>query len=125
MAYWLLKTEPSEYSFDDLVADKRTAWDGIANPVAKKHVAAMKRGDRAVVYHTGGERRAVGLAEVVTEGEAPEIKAGARLARPVDLAELKASALFKASPLVTIGRLSVVPLDAKQFQLILRLGGAA
>jgi predicted RNA-binding protein with PUA-like domain len=125
MAYWLLKTEPSEYSFDDLIKDKRTTWDGIANPVARKHAAAMVKGDRVVIYHTGGERQAVGLAEVVAEGEAPAIKPGARLARPVELAELKASALFKTSPLVTIGRLSVVPLDAKQWQLILKLGGAA
>src|SRR5262245_3618911 len=119
MAYWLLKTEPSEYSFDDLLRDRETTWDGITNPVAVKHLAAMAKGDRVVVYHTGGERRAVGLAEVVAAG--PRIAAGARLPKPVGLDALKAAAAFKTSPLVKIGRLSVVPLEPKQWQLILKL----
>ena len=121
---WLLKTEPSEYSFDDLVKDKKTRWDGITNPVALKHARAMKKGDAVVIYHTGGERRAVGLAEVSDAGEAPEIRAGARLAEPVGLEVLKASALFATSPLVKIGRLSVVPLDEKQLAFIRKRGGA-
>jgi len=122
MTTWLLKTEPSEYSFDDLVRDQKTAWDGVANPVARKHLAAMKKGDAVVIYHTGGERRAVGLASVAAAGEAPVIAAGARLPQPVSLDALKAAPAFAASPLVKIGRLSVVPLDAKQAQLILELG---
>ena len=120
MAYWLLKTEPSEYSFDDLVREKRTTWDGVTNPVAVKHLAAMKKGDQAVIYHTGKERRAVGLAEITAAG--PALRPGAPLPRPVPLDELKAAAAFAASPLVTIGRLSVVPLDPKQWQLVLKLG---
>jgi len=120
MATWLLKTEPSEYSFDDLVKEKRTRWGGITNPTARKNARAMQKGDRVVIYHTGGERRAVGLAEVAAAGDEPEIRAGKRLAKPVGLDEIKASALFKTSPLVTIGRLSVVPLDAAQFDFIVR-----
>ena len=119
MAYWLLKTEPSEYSFDDLVRDGGTTWDGISNPVAVKHLAAMASGDQVVIYHTGKERRAVGLARVAAAG--PVIAPGARLPEPVGLDALKAAPAFAASPLVKIGRLSVVPLDAKQWQLILKL----
>jgi predicted RNA-binding protein with PUA-like domain len=120
MAYWLLKTEPSEYSFDDLVREKGTTWDGISNPVAVKHMAAMVKGDEVVVYHTGKERRAVGLAQVVAAG--PVLAPGARLPEPVGLEAIKAAPAFATSPLVKIGRLSVVPLDAKQWQLILKLG---
>jgi predicted RNA-binding protein with PUA-like domain len=121
MATWLLKTEPSEYSFDDLVRDKGTTWDGVTNPVAVKHLAAMQKGDEVLVYHTGKERRAVGLATVVAAG--PKLAPGARLARPVGLEEIKAAPAFASSPLVKMGRLSVVPLDAKQWQTILKLGG--
>jgi predicted RNA-binding protein with PUA-like domain len=119
MATWLLKTEPSEYSFDDLVRDKGTTWDGVANPVAVKHLAAMQKGDDVIVYHTGKERRAVGLATVVAAG--PRLAPGARLPRPVGLDEIKAAPAFASSPLVKMGRLSVVPLDAKQWQTILKL----
>jgi predicted RNA-binding protein with PUA-like domain len=119
MATWLLKTEPSEYSFDDLVRDGETTWDGISNPVAVKHLLAMAKGDAVVLYHTGKERRAVGLAEVVAAG--PRIRALKPLPRPVGLDELKAAPAFAASPLVTMGRLSVVPLDARQARLILKL----
>lgn|SRR5262249_18310537 len=119
MATWLLKTEPSEYSFDDLLRDGETAWDGISNPVAVKHLAAMAPGDDVVIYHTGKERRAVGLASVVAAG--PRIRAVKPLPRPVGLDELKAQAAFAKSPLVTIGRLSVVPLDGKQWLKLLKL----
>jgi len=119
---WLLKTEPSEYSFDDLVKDKRTPWDGITNPVALRHAREMKKGDRAVIYHTGGERRAVGMAEVVAAGDEPVVKAVAALPSPVGLDEIKASPLFSASPLVKMGRLSVVPLDEKQLAFIVERG---
>src|SRR5262249_8688480 len=121
-ASWLLKTEPSEYSFDDLVKDKRTRWDGLTNPVALKHVRAMKKGDRAVIYHTGKERRAVGMAEVVAAGDEPEVKAVAPLPAPAGLDEIKASPLFADSPLVKIGRLSVVPLDDKQLAFFVGRG---
>jgi predicted RNA-binding protein with PUA-like domain len=119
---WLLKTEPSTYSFADLVKEKRTRWDGISNPVALKHARAMQKGDRVFIYHTGGERRAVGVAEVVAAGDAPELKAVAALPQPVGLDEIKAAALFKDSPLVKIGRLSVVPLDEKQAAFIVQRG---
>ncbi len=124
MAAWLLKTEPSDYSFDDLLRDGRTRWDGVANAAALKNARAMAKGDTVVVYHTGSERRAVGLAEVVAPGEAPEIKARARLPEPVGLDEIKASPLFAESPLVKIGRLSIVPLDARQLAFLKKRGGA-
>jgi predicted RNA-binding protein with PUA-like domain len=122
VATWLLKTEPSTYSFADLVREKRTRWDGISNPVALKHARAMQKGDRVLIYHTGSERRAVGLAEVVMPGDAPELKAVSALPAAVSLDTIKASALFKDSPLVKIGRLSVVPLDEKQAAFIVERG---
>jgi predicted RNA-binding protein with PUA-like domain len=121
MATWLLKTEPSEYSYDALERDGRATWDGVANPVARKHLAAMRAGDLAVVYHTGKERRAVGLAEVVEPGEAPILAARKRLVKPVALEALKEQPLFATSPLVKMGRLSVVPLDAPQWKALLAL----
>lgn len=122
MASWLLKTEPSAYSFADLVRDKRTQWDGITNPVALKHARAMHKGDRVFIYHTGGERRAVGVAEVVAPGDTPELKPVVALPEPVGLDVIKASTLFRDSPLVKIGRLSIVPLDDKQAAFIVDRG---
>jgi predicted RNA-binding protein with PUA-like domain len=126
MADWLLKTEPSEYSFDDLVKEKRTVWTGVKNPVAVKHLHAMAKGDRVVVYHTGNEKAAVGLARVAGSGPDPAdpktprvtIEAGTRLAAPVTLASIKKRPLFSDSPLVRIGRLSVVPLTVAQFEIL-------
>jgi predicted RNA-binding protein with PUA-like domain len=118
MAYWLIKTEPSEYSYDDLEREKRTAWGGVANPVAARHLREMAPGDLAVVYHTGKERRAVGVAEVVAAGDPPTVAAKRRLAKPVALDAIKASELFADSPLVKIGRLSVVPLTAAQWRML-------
>ena len=123
---WLLKTEPSTYSFADLVREKQTRWDGIANPVALKHLATAKKGDVLVLYHTGKEKAAVGLAEIIKEayGDPPvvDIRAKQPLARPVTLATLKADKLFADSPLVRQGRLSFVPLTDAQLQRILKLG---
>ena len=119
---YLLKTEPSEYSFADLERDKTTIWDGVSNPVALKHLCAMKAGDRLVIYETGDHKSAVGTATVVSvetsdrKNPRVQIKAGARLAKPVSLAEIKANKLFGESPLVRQGRLSVVPLTAEQWQ---------
>ena len=130
---WLLKTEPGEYSYDDLEREKRGRWDGVTNPVALRNLRAMKAGDRVFVYHTGDERAVVGLAEVVGEAY-PDPKAKAerlvvvdveprgRLARPVTLAEMKAMAEFADSPLVRQGRLSVVPLTAPQWKAVLARG---
>ena len=66
MAYWLLKTEPDSYSWDDLVRDKKTVWDGVANPTALKNIRAMKKGDLALIYHTGGQREAIGIAQIAS-----------------------------------------------------------
>jgi predicted RNA-binding protein with PUA-like domain len=120
---YLLKTEPSMYSFADLLRDKNTTWDGVSNPVALKNMRAMKSGDRLVIYHTGEEKSAVGTALVVSVDVADpknpqvKIKAGKAIAKPVTLAEVKAKAqkLFADSPLVRQGRLSVVPLTNEQF----------
>ncbi len=121
---YLLKTEPSEYSFADLQRDKVTVWDGVSNPVALKNLRAMEPGERLVIYETGDHKSAVGIASVVSVDAAdprnPEvkIKAGKALARPVSLAEVKANKLFADSPLVRQGRLSVVPLTAAQYKAL-------
>lgn len=121
-AHYLLKTEPSEYSFADLARDKETTWDGVSNPVAVRNLRAMSPGDRLVIYETGNVKSAVGLASVVTvqasEGKEPrvKIKAAKALPRAVPLAEIKATKLFADSPLVRQGRLSVVPLSEEQYR---------
>jgi len=126
---WLLKTEPGTYSYSDLEREKKTRWDGVKNPAALKNLRAMKVGDRAIVYHTGGERAAVGIARVTRaaypdpEAASPalvvvDIEAQRRLKTPVTLDQLKALKIFTASPLVRQGRLSVVPLDAAQWKAI-------
>jgi predicted RNA-binding protein with PUA-like domain len=121
---YLLKTEPSEYSFADLERDKTTVWDGVANPVALKNLRAMKSGDRLVIYETGDHKSAVGTASVVSvdasDARNPQvkIKAGRVLAKAVTLAEVKANKLFADSPLVRQGRLSVVPLSAPQYKFL-------
>jgi predicted RNA-binding protein with PUA-like domain len=121
---YLLKTEPSEYSFADLQRDKETVWDGVANPVALKNLRGMKPGERLVIYETGDHKSAVGTAMVVSVDAADEknprvkIKAGKGLAKPVTLAEVKANKLFAESPLVRQGRLSVVPLNGAQYKFL-------
>ena len=123
MADWLVKTEPGEYSFEDLRKKETATWDGVANPVAVKNIRSMKAGDRVVVYHTGSEKSAVGAATVTAFEESPKaaseprvvIRAGKPLARPIPLKEIKSLPLFSDSPLVRIGRLSVVPLTAAQY----------
>ncbi len=121
---YLLKTEPTAYSFADLQRDKSTVWDGVANPVALRHLREMKPGDRLVIYETGEHRSAVGTASVVSvEASDPKnpqvkIKVGKAMARQVTLAEVKAHKLFADSPLVRQGRLSVVPLTASQFKFL-------
>jgi len=121
---YLLKTEPSEYSFADLERDKTTVWDGVSNPVALKNLRAMKSGERLVIYETGDHKSAVGTAAVVSVEVADpknpqvKIKVGKSLAKPVTLAEVKANKLFADSPLVRQGRLSVVPLSAPQYKFL-------
>jgi predicted RNA-binding protein with PUA-like domain len=121
---YLLKTEPSEYSFADLQREKNTVWDGVSNPVALKNLRGMKPAERLVIYHTGDEKSAVGTASVVSvdasDARNPRvtIKVGKAIAKPVTLAEVKASATFAESPLVRQGRLSVVPLNAAQYKFL-------
>ncbi len=122
--YYLLKTEPSEYSFAQLQKDKSTVWDGVTNPVALKNIRAMKPGDHLIIYHTGDERQAVGTASVVSVDSADpkqpllKIKAGREVATRTSLAEIKANRAFQDSPLVKQGRLSVVPLTEPQFRIL-------
>jgi predicted RNA-binding protein with PUA-like domain len=121
---YLLKTEPSVYSFAQLEREKTTVWDGVANPVALKNLRSMKPGERLVIYHTGDEKSAVGTATVVSVDAADpknpqvKIKAGKPISKPVTLAEVKAHKLFADSPLVRQGRLSVVPLTDAQYKFL-------
>jgi len=125
MAY-LLKTEPTVYSFADLQRESTTIWDGVTNPVALKNLRGMKAGDRLIVYHTGDEKSAVGSATVVSVDAADprnpqvKIKAGKPVTKPVTLAEIKANKMFADSPLVRQGRLSVVPLTDAQYNFLTR-----
>jgi predicted RNA-binding protein with PUA-like domain len=120
---YLLKTEPSEYSFADLQRDRSTLWDGVSNPVALKNMRQMKEGDRLIIYHTGEEKQTVGTATVeavsVKDAKNPlvTIKAGKEV-KPVTLAAMKANKLFQDSPLVKQGRLSVVPLGGAQYRFL-------
>ncbi len=129
MAYWLLKTEPGDYGWDDLARDRTTAWTGVTNAQAQLNLEAMRRGDRAVVYHSG-ERRAMGVAEVVrTAYPDPDdaarvcidVRALEPLAAPVPLAALKLEAAFEGSVLLRQGRLSVVPLAPAEWRGLMLL----
>src|SRR5512133_103315 len=124
MAYWLLKTEPGAYSWDDLVREGTTRWSGVTNPQAQGNLRAMRAGDRAIVYHSG-EKRAVGVAEVVKTaypdpegdgGVCVDVKAVEPLPAPVPLTAIKLEAAFEGSVLVRQGRLSVVPLSPAEWK---------
>ena len=123
---YLLKTEPTVYSFANLQRENTTVWDGVTNPVALKNLRGMKPGEHLVIYHTGDEKSAVGTATVVsvdaTDPKNPQvkIKVGKPLAKPITLAEVKANRLFAESPLVRQGRLSVVPLTEEQYKFLLQ-----
>ena len=120
---YLLKTEPSEYSFADLQRDKTTEWDGVHNPVALRNLREMKPGDRLIIYETGDRKSAIGTATVVSvdasnpKNPRVKIKSGESL-NPITLAQIKSSRLFADSPLVRQGRLSVVPLTAAQHKFL-------
>jgi predicted RNA-binding protein with PUA-like domain len=122
--HYLLKTEPSEYSFLDLQKDKKTVWDGVSNPIAVKNLREMNPGDRLVIYETGDRRTAAGTATVLSvkagDPKKPQvaIAAGTALAKQVRLAEIKANKLFANSPLLKIGRLSVVALTVEQYKFL-------
>jgi predicted RNA-binding protein with PUA-like domain len=121
---YLLKTEPSEYSFADLERDKVTIWDGVTNPVALKNLREMQPGARLIIYETGDHKSAVGTASVVSVDAADprkpvvKIKVGKPLPKEISLAQIKANSLFADSPLVRQGRLSVVPLNAAQYKAL-------
>ena len=121
MPYFLFKSEPGVYSFDDFQRDGQTIWDGVTNPTAVKNLREMKPGTKWIFYHTGDERTAVGTGTVLsvdaTDPKVPivRVKAGERLKNPKTLAQIKAEKLFARSPLLLIGRLSVVPLTKEQW----------
>jgi predicted RNA-binding protein with PUA-like domain len=124
MPAYLLKTEPTVYSFANLERDKETIWDGVTNPQAVKHLREMPKGSELIIYHTGDEKTAVGTAKALsidtTDPKVPlvKIKVGKKIKQPKTLAAIKAMKLFADSPLVIIGRLSVVPLTEDQFAWI-------
>ena len=135
MSFWILKTEPSTYSFDDLVREGSAVWDGVKNPLALKHLRAMRSGDAVLIYHSGAEKSAVGCARV-TKAAYPDpkqqdpklvvvhLKAGPRLHTPVPLATIKRDPAFADLALVRMPRLSVVPATPTQWKRLLRLGDA-
>ena len=124
-ADYLLKTEPSEYSFENLQRDGATVWDGVSNPTAVKNLREMTPGARLIIYETGDRKSAVGTATVVSvdvsdpRNPKVKIKAGKAIAKPVTLAEIKSHKLFADSALVRIGRLSVVPLTSAQYKFLI------
>lgn len=137
MAYWLLKTEPDEFSWDNLVkrGAKGEAWTGVRNFTARRHLKEMKKGDLAFFYHTGDEKQVVGVAEIVKEaypdptagkGEpwvVVDIKANEPLPKPVTLAEIKAEKSLKDMALVKYARLSVQPVTAAEWKAVCKMGG--
>ena len=129
---WLLKTEPSTYSFDDLVRDKRTTWDGVSNPVALKNLRAMRKGDQAFVYHTGAEKAIVGIARIAGDPRPDpklddprlggvELEPVRGLRKPVSLAAVKADRRFADFALVRISRLSVMPVPPDTWKALLAM----
>ena len=131
--HWVLKTEPSEYGFPDLVRDRRTRWEGVSNPVALKHLRSMLEGDDALIYHTGNEKALVGLARVASapypDPKDPklvvvDVEPVRPLPRAVPLAEIKAEPAFAELGLVRIPRLSVVPVEPAQWKRMLAMAGA-
>ena len=124
MASYLLKTEPTEYSFADLQRARKTVWDGVSNPVALKHLRGMQPGDQLIIYETGDQKSAVGTATVLSVDSGDlrnprvEIEAGKALPKAVPLSVIKANKTFADSPLVHQGRLSVVPLTPAQFRVL-------
>jgi len=131
---WILKTEPSEYSFARLCREGRAVWDGVTNPLALRHLREMAVGDEVLIYHTGDEKAAVGLARVVRAAYSDpragdpklvvvDLEAGRPLPNPVTLAAVKADPVFADLALVRMGRLSVVPVPPAQWKRLLAMGG--
>ena len=135
MAYWLLKSEPQVYSYADLERDGTTVWDGVNNNLALKHIRTMLPKDLALIYHTGDERQAMGIAEVISPAYADpklddpkravvDIRVVKILPKPVTLAQIKQDPSFEGFDLLRISRLSVVPVSAAHWQRILHLAAA-
>ena len=134
MRYWLLKTEPSDYSFTDLENEPSgTVWDGVKNYAALKYLRDMEKGDRALIYHTGNQRRVVGTAKVTSDAypdpeeddpkiQVADVEVDRRLERPVPLAELRAERVFADHPLLKQPRLSVMEISPEQWERVLELG---
>jgi predicted RNA-binding protein with PUA-like domain len=129
---WLLKTEPGDFSFDDLERAVSTVWDGVANFTALRHMREVRKGDRALIYHTGNERAVVGTATVLSDAypdpklDDPrivvfDVEADERLLRPVTLAEVKADPAFEGFDLVRLPRLSVMPVPRELWDRILKM----
>src|SRR5215469_8022338 len=135
MAHWLLKSEPSSYSWDQLVKDKHTSWTGVRNPQAQLNLKAMKPGDRCFFYHSGDGKEIVGVAEVVKaaypdptdkagKASTVDIKAIQPVKQPVTLATIKADPTFKEFKLVRQSRLSVVPVSDEHWKLLMKMSNA-
>ena len=131
--YWILKTEPSTYSFDQLEREGTAVWDGVANPVALRNIGQMRPGDQVLIYHTGKEKAVVGKAEATSAGYPDpkakdprmlvvNLRAGARLPMPVGLPAIKAERAFADLALVRQGRLSVVSASKEQWELLVKMG---
>ena len=131
MNYWLVKQEPSVYNYDKLEKEKKTAWDGVHNNLALKHIRSMKKGDKALFYHTGDEKQAVGIIGIITNPYpnskeedkrfvVVDVKSISRLKRPVTLDEIKKDRLFKNWELLRISRLSVIPVPKEMWDAIIK-----
>ncbi|MDJ0617223.1 MAG: EVE domain-containing protein [Calothrix sp. MO_192.B10] len=134
MAYWLLKTEPGEYSYADLEQEGTTVWDGVSNALALKHLRTMEIGDLAFIYHTGKERKIIGTAEIVSQPYADpslndpkrvvvRVKVGEKIPHPISLAQIKQDEYFSNFDLVKLPRLSVVPVSPSHWQRLQELAG--
>jgi len=133
MAYWLVKSEPSAYSWDQLVADKQTCWSGIRNYAARIHLRSMKKGDKVLFYHSNQGLEIVGIASVAKEAYqdpttsddwvAVDIKAEKKLKKPVSLSAIKAEKKLSEMALIKISRLSVGPVTEKEWGVIMEMAG--
>src|SRR4051812_1662802 len=133
--FWILKSDPDTYGFDELTRDRKTVWDGVSNALALKHIRSMAKGDRAFIYHSGDEKALVGLARIASDPypdpkaadpklTVVDVEAGSLLARPVTLAAIKSDPAFADLGLVRMSRLSVVPVPAEQWKRLLTMAGA-
>ncbi len=134
--HWILKTDADTYAFDQLARERRAVWDGVSNSLALKHIRSMRKGDQALIYHSGDEKALVGLARIASDpypdpkaGDprlaVVDVEAGERLARPVTLAAVKADPAFADLALVRMSRLSVIPVPPEQWQRLLEMGGGS